>query len=322
MLATRVRTRFMAALPKYFGVGKMRDVGVIGLGSMGLGMAQALIRGGMRVHGYDVSEAARSAFADFGGIVCDSPAHVAQSAPTIFSVVVNAAQTESVLIGEQGILPAGTAGSTLFSCATVSPPEARRLAELCEKGGMRYVDAPISGGPVRAAAGEMTMMLAGAPDVLSELGDVIAAVSGASYNLGTEIGNAAAVKIVNQLLAGVHIVAACEAMALAGKLGIDLDKTYEVITASAGNSWMFENRVPHILEGDYSPKSAIDIFVKDMGIVMDLARAEGFAAPMASSALQMYLAAKGSGYGREDDASVARVYASLAGVELPGHVRS
>jgi 3-hydroxyisobutyrate dehydrogenase len=106
-------------------------------------------------------------------------------------------------------------------------------------------------------------------------------------------------------------------MALAARQGLDLPKVYEVITASAGNSWMFENRVPHILEGNYAPRSAIDIFVKDLGIVRDMARAERFPVPLAAAALQMYLAAAGAGMGQDDDASLARLYAQLSGAKLP-----
>ena len=137
------------------------------------------------------------------------------------------------------------------------------------------------------------------------------------YELGDEAGQGSAFKMINQLLAGVHIAAACEAMALAAKQGLDLHKVYEVITASAGNSWMFENRAPHILDGDYSRRSSIDIFVKDLGIVQDIARAERFPAPLSAAALQMYLAASGAGMGQDDDASLARLYAQLSGAHLP-----
>ncbi|MBV9635164.1 MAG: NAD-binding protein, partial [Methylobacteriaceae bacterium] len=136
--------------------------------------------------------------------------------------------------------------------------------------------------------------------------------------LGEEPGIGASFKIVNQLLAGVHIAAACEAIALASRLGLDLAKVYEVIAASAGNSWMFENRVPHILAGDYAARSAVDIFTKDLGIVADISRSEKFPTPVASSALQMFLMTAAAGMGRDDDASVARLYAMIAGMKLPG----
>ena len=142
------------------------------------------------------------------------------------------------------------------------------------------------------------------------------AIASKVYRLGAEAGAGSAFKMINQLLAGVHIAAACEAIVFAKKLGLDLSKVYEVITASAGNSWMFENRVPHILENDYAPKSAVAIFTKDLGIVSDMARAASFPTPLAGSALQMFLMTAASGMGRDDDASVARLYAKIAGVEL------
>ena len=133
------------------------------------------------------------------------------------------------------------------------------------------------------------------------------------YELGDDAGIGAAFKMINQLLAGVHIAAAGEAMAFAAKQGLDLRKVYEVITASAGNSWMFENRMPHVLDGDYTPRSAVDIFVKDLGIVQDMARDGEFPVPIAAAALQMFLMTSAAGMGRDDDASVARLYARVSG---------
>jgi 3-hydroxyisobutyrate dehydrogenase len=199
----------------------------------------------------------------------------------------------------------------------MDPQIARRLGAQLEASGRRYLDAPISGGAVRAAEGQLTVMASGTAEAFAAARPALQAMAGKVYELGDEAGLGSAFKMINQLLAGVHIAAACEAMALAARQGLDLQAVYEVITASAGNSWMFENRVPHILEGDYAPRSAIDIFVKDLGIVQDMARAERFPAPLAAAALQMYLAAAGAGMGQDDDASVARVYAQLSGAKLP-----
>ena len=142
-------------------------------------------------------------------------------------------------------------------------------------------------------------------------------IAGKVYNLGDAAGAGASFKMVNQLLAGVHIAAACEAMTFAARLGLDLDKVYEVIAASAGNSWMFENRVPHILDGDYSPRSAVSIFTKDLGIVSDMARQEKFPLQIASTALQMFLMTAAAGMASDDDASVARMIAQITGLQLP-----
>jgi 3-hydroxyisobutyrate dehydrogenase len=294
-----------------------RRIAVIGLGSMGFGMAQSLRRARFEVVGCDVSAAPMQRFREEGGAVARTPALAAEGAEVVVSVVVNAAQTEAVLFGREGAGEALAAGAVFVSSATMDPQIARRLGAQLEATGRRYLDAPISGGAVRAAEGKLTVMASGTAEAFTGTRPALQAMAERVYELGDEAGQGSAFKMINQLLAGVHIAAACEAMALAAKQGLDLRRVYEVITASAGASWMFENRVPHILDGDYAPRSAIDIFVKDLGIVQDMARAERFPAPLAAAALQMYLAASGAGMGQDDDASLARVYAQLSGAKLP-----
>ena len=162
------------------------------------------------------------------------------------------------------------------------------------------------------------MLASGSAAAFARAEAALAAMTGTLYRLGDAAGQGAAFKMVNQLLAGVHIAAACEAMSFASREGLDLARVFDVITRSAGNSWMFENRVPHILEGDYAPRSAVEIFVKDLGIVVDMARASRFPVPVAGAALQMFLMTAAAGMGRDDDASVARLYARIAGLDLPG----
>jgi 3-hydroxyisobutyrate dehydrogenase len=294
-----------------------RRAAVIGLGSMGLGMARSLMRAGFEVIGCDVSAAALQRFREDGGEVARTPALAAEGADVVVSVVVNAAQTEAVLFGAEGAGETLGQGAVFASSATMDPQAARRLAATLELTGRLYLDAPISGGAVRAARGELTVMASGSPAAFAAADAALQAMAAKVYRLGDEAGQGAAFKMINQLLAGVHIAAACEAIAFAAKQGLDLDRVYEVITASAGNSRMFENRVPHILAGDYSPASAIEIFVKDLGIVQDMARAERYPTPLAAAALQMYLAAAGAGMGGDDDSSLARVYAQLSGARLP-----
>jgi len=146
---------------------------------------------------------------------------------------------------------------------------------------------------------------------------VLDAIAATVYELGERAGIGSRIKTVNQLLAGVHIAAACEAIAFAIRMGVDPAVAYDVITHSAGNSWMFENRIPHVLKGDYTPHSAIDIFVKDLGIVLDQGRDARFPLPMTAAAHQLYLAAAAMGFGRDDDASIARVFAELGKITLP-----
>jgi 3-hydroxyisobutyrate dehydrogenase len=290
---------------------------VIGLGSMGSGMAQALLRAGFEVSAFDVNAAALDRFAALGGHPAASPAQAAAGAQIVVCVVLNAMQTEAVLFGEGGAAEAMPPGAVFVSSATMDPAVARALAARLEATGRHYLDAPISGGAAKAADGALTILASGSPEAFTVARPALDAMAAKLYELGSAAGQGAAFKMINQLLAGVHIAAACEAVAFAAKQGLDLAKVYEVITASAGNSWMFENRVPHILDADYTPKSAVDIFVKDLGIVQDMARSEKYPVPVSAAALQMFLMASGAGMGRDDDASVARLYAMVSGAKLP-----
>ena len=291
---------------------------VIGLGSMGLGIAGSLLRDGFDVVGCDVTAQARAGFAALGGRAEDTPLAAAKHADVVISVVVNAAQTEAVLFGSGGAAAGLAPGAVLLSCATMAPDAARDFEARAQALGLLYIDAPISGGALRAASGEMTIMASGAPAAFDKARPVLSSIAAKVYELGDTAGTGSAFKIVNQLLAGVHIAAACEAITFARAMGLDIARVYEVITASAGNSWMFENRVPHILDGDYAPRSAVDIFTKDLGIVTDIGRGLKFPTPVASMALQMFVMTAAAGMGRDDDASVARMIANLAGLDLPG----
>lgn len=293
-------------------------IAVIGLGSMGLGMARACLSRGLAVIGCDLDPKACAALEKAGGQVAATPRAAAADAGILVVVVVNAAQTEAVLFGADGAAGALKPGTVIVSCATMAPDDARRLAARAEQAGVHYLDAPISGGAVKAAEGRLTVMASGSATAFAAARPALDAMAETVYELGGEAGIGASFKMVNQLLAGVHIAAACEAIALARRLGLDLDSVFEVITRSAGNSWMFENRVPHVLEGDYAPRSAVDIFTKDLGIVSDIGRGAKFPVPMAGAALQMFLMTAAAGMGRDDDASVARLYARIAGLDLPG----
>src|SRR3954469_23634511 len=224
-------------------------VGLIGLGAMGRGMAASLRRAGYGVHVYDVRAEAVQAFVEQGGTGCASPAAMAERCEVIVSVVVNAAQTEEVLFGEQGAVHSMQPGSVVIMCSTVDPNWSVELEARLGKRGVLYLDAPISGGAAKAASGEMTMMTAGRPEAYAKAGGVLEAMAGKVYRLGDRAGNGSKVKIINQLLAGVHIAAAAEAMALGLREGVDPEDLYEVITNSAGNSWLFENPRPHVLAG-------------------------------------------------------------------------
>src|ERR1700744_1259032 len=293
-------------------------IAVIGLGSMGFGMATSLRRASFEVTGCDVAADSVARFVKDGGKGAKTPAHAAKVAGIVVSVVVNAAQTETILFGKDGVAETLPKDAVFISAATMDPDIARRLAKELEATGHHNLDAQISGGAPRAAQGELTILASGSAAAFTKARPALDAMAAKLYELGDAPGQGAAFKMINQLLAGVHIAAASEAITFAAKQGLDIRKVYEGITASAGNSWMFENRMPHVLDGDYAPKSAVEIFVKDLGIIQDMARSAKFPVPVAAAALQMFLMTAASGMGRDDDASVARMYARVTGTHLPG----
>lgn len=292
-------------------------LGVIGLGSMGMGAALSALRNGVPTWGCDPRAEARTAFEQASGHAVASAAELAPHCDVVLVLVVNAAQTEDVLFGAQGIAPLLKKGAVVVTSATVDPALPPQWEARLAEHGVFLIDGPVSGGAKKAAAGQMTVMASGKPDAFAAAGELLNAFAGKVYRLGDAAGVGSTVKMVNQHLAGVHIATACEAMALGIKAGADPRQLYEVICNSAGMSWMFENRVPHILDGDYTPLSAVNIFVKDLGIVLDAARALKFPLPLAATAHQLYLSTAAMGLGGEDDSAVVKYYAQLAGLELP-----
>ncbi len=293
-------------------------VAVIGLGSMGLGMARSALKAGLRVRGFDINPSILETLEADGGRTAATPADAVSGADVAVIVVVNAAQTETVLFGEDGIISAMKPGSVVISCATISPTEAKAFAARTEAAGLHYLDGPISGGSKKANTGELTFMASGSAEAFEAAKPVLDAMAATVYELGDKPGIGSSFKIVNQLLAGVHIAAACEAITFAKSLDLDISRVFDVITKSAGNSWMFENRVPHVLDGDYTPHSAVSIFTKDLGIVSDIGRARKFPLPITAAALQLFIMTEAAGMGRDDDSSVARLLAQIAGLRLPG----
>lgn len=291
------------------------NVGVIGLGSMGGGVATSLLRAGFATSVCDVRPAIVQSFVDQGAVACDSPATLGAACDVVIVLVVNAEQTEAVLFGDRGAVPAMRKGSTLIMSVTVAPAFAEHLGARLADRGILMIDGPVSGGATKAATGEMTMMASGAPDAFVRCEPVLSAIAQKVYRLGDAPGTGSKVKMINQLLAGVHIAAAAEAMALGIKSGADPKVLFDVISNSAGSSWMFQNRVPHILAGDYTPRSAVNIFVKDLGIVLEAGKKSTLPLPLTAAAHQMFMMAAAAGHGGEDDAAVVKIF---PGVDLPG----
>ncbi len=291
------------------------SVCVVGLGSMGMGAAQSCIRAGLLTWGVDLNPQALQTLRNSGAQAAESRADdFADQLDAVLLLVVNAAQVNAILFGENGLAPRLKPGTAVMVSSTISAADAQHIEQQLAQYQLIMLDAPVSGGAVKAAAGEMTVMASGSDAAFERLQPVLNAVAGKVYRIGSEIGLGSTVKIIHQLLAGVHIAAGAEAMALAARAGIPLDTMYDVVTNAAGNSWMFENRMRHVVDGDYSPKSAVDIFVKDLGLVADTAKALHFPLPLASTAFNMFTSASNAGFGREDDSAVIKIF---SGITLP-----
>ena len=296
---------------------KTLNTAVIGLGSMGYGIATSSLRGGHVTHGFDINNDQTAKFRAEGG----APGELADVAGTLdvaVVVVLNAAQTEAVLFGDDGLVPKLKPGAVVIACATVPPDSARGMAARAANHAVHYLDAPISGGSIKAAQGQLSIMASGTRDAFDAAQPVLDAISETVFELGDEAGAGSAMKAVNQLLAGVHIATMAEALTFGMTQGVSPEKFVEVISKCAGTSWMLENRAPHIVAGDYTPHSSVNIWPKDLGIVLDIAKGAQFSAPITAAALQQFIAAAGQGLGQQDDAAVAKVYARNAGLKLPG----
>ena len=293
---------------------KIKNILVIGLGSMGFGIAQSLIRAGYSVYGQDKNLKQQKRLIEEGGYDKNIPFNDLQA---VIIVVLNEKQTREIIFGQNGISEKLKKNSLIMVCTTVAPDFAKEMASSCNDKGLLYLDAPISGGSKKSAEGKLSYMISGSPKAFEVAKPILECTSETVFEFGEHVGSGSAMKAVNQMLAGVHIAAMAEAITFGITQGIDPKRFLEVISKCAGTSWMLENRTPHIIDNDYSPKSSINIWPKDLGIVLDIAKNSNFSAPLTAAALQQFISAAGSGLGQEDDAAVAKIYARNAGIKLP-----
>jgi len=292
------------------------SLGVIGLGSMGLGMAKNAIKAGLAVKGFDIFEGSRKAFQKAGGTAVASAAEAAGGVDVLLLMVVNAEQVEQVLFGDDAVAEVLPKGAAVMISCTAAPRAVREIAAKLEARGLLVLDAPVSGGKVGAEAGTLTVMASGSEAAFAKARPLLDAVAREVRDLGREAGLGATYKVVHQLAAGVNLAVAAEVMALGAKMGCDSDTLFDIVSKSAGQSWMFVDRVPHMLDDDYTPASMVDIFVKDLGLVVGAGYDSKTPLPLAAAALQLFLAASAMGHGKLDDAAVVKVYESATGARV------
>ncbi len=290
----------------------MSIIAFAGLGAMGLPMARHLLHAGHTVRGIDPNPTALATLETEGGQPSSNPAAACQGAEFLILMVVNAAQAEQVLF-THGALAALPSDATVCLMATCPPGSVEAIAQRVQASGRRFVDAPVSGGVVGAVAGSLTIMTACNEATFEHTCPVLEVLGQRVFHVGTQPGQGATVKTVNQLLCGVHIAVVAEAFALAAKAGVDLKVLLDIMGGSSASSWMLKDRGPRMLETEPEVTSAVDIFVKDLNIVLEAGRELKTALPLAAAAHQMFLATSGRGDGRADDSQVIRSYHLLNG---------
>lgn len=290
----------------------MKTIGFVGLGSMGLPMAANLVRAGFAVTGYDLRPEAGAKLAAAGGAAAASLAGAFAGQDAVVLMVVNAAQAEEILFGA-GALAHLPAGGVVILMATCPPAAVAALARRVEAQGRRFVDAPVSGGVVGAQAASLTIMAAAPAALFAAVKPVLQAMGSKVVMLGETAGQGATAKAVNQLLCGVHLAVAAEALSLAETLGLDMAAMLDIVSGSAASSWMLKDRGPRMLEADPPVTSAVDIFVKDLGIVLEAGAGAKTALPLAALAHQQFLSVSGRGRGAADDSQVIAAYRALQG---------
>jgi len=275
---------------------------------MGLGVVQSLVRNGFEVRARDIRESAQSSAVRAGARSAASPAALAGDCDVVILLVVDAPQVETVLFGDDGAAPALAQGTVVMLCSTVAPDFVTGVAALLQGCGVALLDAPVSGGPQRASAGTMTMMISGDAQTIARCAVVLPAISGRHFVVGPRPGMAATVKVLNNQLAAANLAAGAEAMALATRAGIDLRMLLEVVNASSGASWIVDDRMRRRLQGDGQARAAMTLLAKDSGIAVEAATALGFDAPLARAAHQTFAAAVRAGYRESDDSALVDYY--------------
>ena len=285
----------------------MTNVGWIGLGAMGSPMASFVAKAGHPVTAFDIDPQKAVALAEDGVKAAATVSDAAADADVLVLMVATAGQAESVLYGDGKAAAALKPGSVVLLMATVGPAAVEDWARRLAVTGVDIVDAPVSGGAARAGQGDLLIMVSGSDTALATVQPLLNVMARNAPVVGTEPGDGQKVKLVNQLLCGVHIAVAAEALAYAEALGLNAGATWEVLRHGAAASFMLDDRGGRMVHGTDEVKSALDIFVKDMGLVTDAARAHSYPAPIASAAEQLYLAGSRAGLGRRDDSVVIEV---------------
>jgi len=282
-------------------------VGIVGVGNMGGGMAARLLAQGWRVQVCDIDPAKVQDLERFGAVARATPAQCAMDVVALIVCVVDASQTEEVLFGASGAAGALGPGRTVLLCPTIAPADVEALARRLAQRGIAAIDMPMSGGPARARDGSMSLMVACEDDLFERHRALIETLSSKVFRVGQRPGDGARTKLVNNLLAGINLAGAAEAIALAQRLGLDPARTLDVIEQSSGQSWIGSDRMRRAIAGDYEPRAHVTLLHKDTRLALEAARAAGFEGPLGPAAHGVFDAAVRAGLGGLDDGALLRL---------------
>lgn len=287
-----------------------QTIGIIGVGNMGGGMARRLLGLGWQVHVRDIDAAKTEVFRALGATVQPTAAALAAAVDRLIVCVIDTPQVESVLFGVDGVQASLRAGQTVVMCPTLSPGDVESFGERLQALGVHMIDAPMSGGPQRAAEGTMSLMVAAPAPVFQANQDLLDALSGLVFNVSERVGDGARTKLANNLLAGINLVGAAQVLAMAQRMGLDLSKTMDVMERSSGQSWISSDRLRRALVNDYAPRAHVTLLEKDTRLAVEAGDAVGFTPELGRLAAAVFAQAHAAGLAHEDDASVFKLYGS------------
>jgi putative dehydrogenase len=288
-----------------------KSVFIVGIGNMGGGMAANLLSKGWTVFVNDIDPEKVEKLVSKGALAQSIQAYIATKSIAVIVCVVDAAQTEDMLFGPQGLAHKLASGQTIMLCPTILPQDVETFATRLAKRGIHTIDAPMSGGPARATDGTMSLLVACPDSVFEEHADLLNALSSKVFNISEKPGDAARTKLVNNLLAGINLVGAAEALALAAKLGLDVGKTLGVIEQSSGQSWIGSDRMRRAIVADYLPRAHVTLLEKDTRLALECALAVGFEGPLGAAASRVFAQAHAAGLAAQDDAAIFKYLSAL-----------
>ena len=280
-------------------------IGFIGIGNMGFAMMARLLSQAWPVFAHDIEPFRVKEAVALGATECASPADIALQCRISFVVVVDAQQAHSVLLGSMGLLSQARPGDLVFLCPTLGPLDVEKASDAAKAKGVFLIDSPMSGGPVRAREGQMSLMLAGDSGQLTKNEALLNAITPHRFVIGQKPGDAAKTKLANNLLAAVNLAGASEVLAMAQAWGLNAETTLSVMQSSSGQSWIGQDRMSRALQNDFEPRAHMSLLAKDTRLALEACAHFKVSMPVLGQvASQQFAKACELGFANRDDASL------------------